>query len=81
MVDCLVMVDDYLQKVLALQKLGDHKSAEKALKVMLQKAPNDPDALHLFGLSLHAQGRLKEAAEKARLNCPLVNKRILTCLI
>ena len=64
MVDCLVMVDDYLQKALALQKMGDHKSAEKAFKVMLQKAPNDPDALHLFGLSLHAQGRLKEAAEK-----------------
>ena len=64
MVDCLVMVDDYLEKALALQKMGDHKSAEKAFKVMLEKAPNDPDALHLLGLSLHAQGRLEEAAEK-----------------
>jgi len=58
------MVDDYLQKALALQKIGDHKSAEKAFKLMLQKAPNDPDALHLLGLSLRAQGRLREAAEK-----------------
>ena len=67
MVNCLAMVDDYLHKALSLQRIGDHKGAEKALTVLLEKAPNDPDALHLLGLSLHAQGHSRKAAEKIAL--------------
>lgn len=46
-----------------LLKLGLTQEAEHILKTYLERRPKDANALHVYGLVLHAQGRLEEACE------------------
>ena len=46
-----------LKKALEHQQEGDHAVAAALLREVLKRHPDDADALHLLGLSLHADGR------------------------
>ncbi len=59
MSDGLYLLEDALQ----LQHSGDFIGAEKVLRDLLRKEPNNADGFHLMGLCFHAQGRLEEALE------------------
>ncbi len=53
-----------LQAALAHQQNGEHEAALTLLGVLLQRAPDHPDAHHLMGLSLHALGRSGDALQE-----------------
>jgi len=46
-----------LKKAIDLHQSGDLLQAEKIYRGVLEKAPEQPDALHLLGLILHQQGK------------------------
>jgi len=56
------MVKEILEKGLELQQAGNHAAAEEVFRQVLEREPEQPDAFHMLGLTLHAQGRFVEAA-------------------
>lgn len=50
-----------LNQALQDQQAGEHATAEKQYRTILQANPNQPDALHLLGMALFAQGQLEGA--------------------
>jgi len=67
-VDCAAMarVIETLQSELGRQRRGDHATALTLLEAVFDAQPNHPDAHHMKGLSLQAQGRAGEALAAIR---------------
>ena len=67
-VDCAAMarVIETLQSALGHQRRGDHATALTLLEAVFGSRPIHPDAHHLTGLSLQAQGRAGEALAAIR---------------
>lgn len=54
---------DKLLKGLAYQQSGDFEKAQKQYRFVLKKAPNNPDALHLLGVTYRQLGKPDRAIE------------------
>ena len=55
-----------LQQAMAMHRSGDRAAAEAGYRAVLALDPDDPDALHLLGLSLYQRRAGREAYEHVR---------------
>jgi tetratricopeptide (TPR) repeat protein len=63
MENATVTITDALNLAIQLQKKGALENAEEIYNQILDKKPNNPDALHLLGLINHQKGEQEKAIE------------------
>lgn len=63
---------ELLNQAVALQNQGRNRQAEAVYRQVLQQAPDQPDALHLLGLALSAEGQHAEAVERLERAAALI---------
>src|SRR5438874_5740228 len=62
----MLSIPQMIQQAVQLHSAGEFADAEAMYVKVLDRAPSEPAALHLFGVLRHQQGRHPEAAELVR---------------
>src|SRR2546423_4133851 len=62
----MLSIPQMIQQAVQLHSAGKFADAEAMYVKALDRAPNEPEALHLFGVLRHQQGRHSEAADLVR---------------
>src|SRR2546429_5711625 len=62
----MLSIPQMIQQAVQLHSAGKLADAEAMYLKGLDRAPNEPAALHLFGVLRHQQGRHSQAAELVR---------------
>src|SRR5580765_5939038 len=62
----MLSVPQLIHQAVQLHSAGKFAEAEQMYLKALDRAPNEPAALHLFGVLRHQQGRNTEAADLVR---------------
>src|SRR4051812_25785787 len=62
----MLSIPQMIQQAVQFHSGGNFADAESMYLKILDRAPNEPAALHLFGVLRHQQGRHAEAADLVR---------------